>query len=130
MSQENVEIVRRAVAAINDRDLDGYMACCSEDVQLCTPLVAGLYEGREGIKRWFSDIEDAAPDFRIDIQRAEAVGPDHVIAFISTRSTGRSSGIPLGFEAANVYDLLAGEITRVRNFLDQGDALKAVGLEE
>ena len=38
MSQENVEMVKRAVAAINQRDIDGYLACCTEDVQLVTPV--------------------------------------------------------------------------------------------
>jgi ketosteroid isomerase-like protein len=130
MSQENVEVVRRAVAAINDRDLDGYLACCSEHVELRTPLIVGVYEGRKGIQRYFSDVEDAAPDFRIDINRVETVGPDQVLAFIRTRGTGRATGIPLGFEATNVYDLVDGQITRVRIFLDASEALKAVGLAE
>ena len=130
MSQENVEVVRRAVAAINDRDLDGYMACCSEHVEVRTPLIDGVYEGRKGIQRYFSDVEDAAPDFRIDIDRVETVGPDQVLAFIRTRSHGRVTGIPLGFEATNVYDLVDGQITRVRIFIDASKALKAVGLEE
>ena len=60
----------------------------------------------------------------------ETVGPDQVLAFIRTRGTGRTTGIPLGFEATNVYDLLDGQITRVRIFLDASEALKAVGLEE
>jgi ketosteroid isomerase-like protein len=62
VSQENVGIVRRVVAALNGRDLEGYLACCSEDVELHLPVVAGVYEGLEGIKRWFTDIEDAGPD--------------------------------------------------------------------
>jgi ketosteroid isomerase-like protein len=130
MSQENVETVRRAIAAINDRDLDAYLSCCTEHVELRTPLIAGVYEGRDGIQRWLSDVEDAAPDFQIDITRVEAVGPDQVLAFIRTRGTGRATGIPLGFEATNVYDLVDGQITRVRIFLDATEALKAVGLEE
>ena len=130
MSQENVEIVRRAVAAINDRDLDGYMACCSEHVELHTPLIVGVYEGRKGIQRYLTDVEDAAPDFKIEINRVEAVGPDQVLGSIRTRSTGRATGIPLGFEATTVYDLVDGQITRVRIFLDASEALKAVGLED
>ncbi len=129
MSQENVELVRRAVAAINARDLDAYMACCSEHVELRTPLIVGVYEGRQGIQRYFTDVEDAAPDFHIEINRVEAVGADQVLAFIRTRSTGRATGIPLGFEATNVYDVADSQITRVRIFLDANEALKAVGLE-
>jgi hypothetical protein len=37
MSQENLQVVKRAVEAVNHRDIDGYLACCTEDVQLCDP---------------------------------------------------------------------------------------------
>jgi hypothetical protein len=32
MSQENLELVKRAVAALNERDIDRYLACCTEDI--------------------------------------------------------------------------------------------------
>src|SRR5215211_2371841 len=58
MSEENVETVRRAVAAVNARDIDRYLACCTEDVELRTPLVpiGGIYEGPDDIRRFFADI--------------------------------------------------------------------------
>jgi hypothetical protein len=34
MSQANVELIKRAVAAINARDLDGYLAYCTADIEL------------------------------------------------------------------------------------------------
>ena len=37
MSQENVEIVRRAVAAINQRDIDGYLAVLHRGRPPCDP---------------------------------------------------------------------------------------------
>ena len=60
MSQENVELVKRAVASVNQRDIDGYLACCTEDVQLITPIadVSGAYDGRDGIRRFFADIAE------------------------------------------------------------------------
>jgi ketosteroid isomerase-like protein len=127
-----VEIVRRAIAAINARDLDGYLACCTEGVELRTPFDAlgGVYRGRQGIERFLGDIEDAAPDFRIDLERLNAIGPDRVLAFMRASSTGRASGIPMGTEQANVYDLIDGKISRIRIFFDRREALKAVGLEE
>ena len=97
MSQENVEVVKRAVGAINRRDIDGYLACCTEDVQLVTPVaeVGGAYDGPEGIRRFFTDIGDAAPDFKIVIESLEAVGPDRVLGFMRVLGTGRASGIPI-----------------------------------
>jgi len=132
MSQENVDLVRRAVAALNARDLDGYLACCTEDVALHTPLEAfvGVYERRDGIRQWLVDVEDAAPDFRIDLQDVKAVGSDQVLAFAHLGTTGRASGVPLAGDSGNVYDLVDGKIRRTRIFLDRADALKAVGLEE
>jgi len=55
MSQENVAIVHGAIAAINKRDIDGYLACCTEDVQLITSFAeigGGLPRQREAGRGW------------------------------------------------------------------------------
>ena len=132
MSQENLEVVKRAIAAINARDIDGYLACCTEDVVLRTPMaeITGEYEGADGIKRFLVDVEDAAPDFRIDAERVESVGASQVLAFLQITASGRSSGIRQDAATANVYDLVEGKINRIRIFLDRHEALNAVGLTE
>jgi ketosteroid isomerase-like protein len=130
MSQENVETVRRAIAAINARDIDAYLACCTENVELLLPMAGAEYLGADGIKRFFTDIEDIGPDFRIEVQRVQALGDSNVLAFLRIGATGRASGIVTGAESANVYDLIEGKISRVRIFLDRDEALQAVGLAE
>ena len=129
-AQENVDVVRRLIAGLNAHDLEGYLMCCHEDVELHLPVVAGVYEGREGIRRWFADIEDAGPAFHADLQRVEAVGDDHVLAFFHVTSTGRASGAPVTMETANAYDLIDGKISRIRIFVDPRAAREAVGLGE
>ena len=131
MSQENVGLVERAIAAINARDIEGYLACCTENVKLETPVapVGGVFEGIDGIGRFFRDIEEAGPDFRIEIDGMEEVDSQWVLAFLRTSSTGRASGIPLALTLTNVYDLIDGKISHIRIFLDRHEALKAVGLE-
>lgn len=129
MSQENLEVVRRAVAALNARDLEGYLACCTRDVELHIPeMLTGVYEGSQGIRRFLTDVEDAAPDFHIDLQDLRAVGDDQVLASVQTGSHGRASGIPMVTTQTNVYDLVEGKIRRVRIFVDHHQALEAVGL--
>ena len=131
MSQENVETVRRAIAAINAREIDAYLAFCTENVELLiAESVGAQYLGAEGIRRFFTDIEDAGPDFRIEVQRVRAIGDSNVLALLRVGSTGRASGIVTGAETANVYDFIDGEISRIRIFLDRDEALKAVGLEK
>jgi ketosteroid isomerase-like protein len=132
MPQENVRLVERAIAAINARDIESYRACCTEDVKLETPMVAvgGVYEGIDGIRRFLTDIEEAAPDFRIELDGVEKVDSKRVIAFLRNNSTGRASGIRMAWHQTNVYDLIDGKISHVRIFVDRQEALKAVGLEE
>ena len=132
MSQENVRLVERAIAAINARDIEGYRACCTENVKLETPMAAvgGVYEGIDGIRRFLTDVEDAAPDFWIELDGVEEVDSKRVIAFLRSSSTGRASGIPMAWPSTNVYDLVDGKISHIRIFLDRAEALKAVGLAE
>lgn len=132
MSEENVRLVERAIAAINARDIEGYLACCTENVKLETPMAAvgGVYEGIDGIGRFFTDIEEAAPDFRIELDGVEEVNSKRVLAFMRTGSTGRASGIRMAALQTNVYDLIDGKISHIRIFFDRQEALKAVGLEE
>jgi ketosteroid isomerase-like protein len=132
MSEENVRSVARAIAAINARDIEGYRACCTENVKLETPMAAvgGVYEGIDGIRRFLTDVEEAAPDFRIELDGVEGVDSKRVIAFLRSSSTGRASGIRMAWPSTNVYDLIDGKISHIRIFLDRQEALKAVGLEE
>ena len=132
MSEENVELVKRAVASVNQRDIDGYLACCTEDVQLITPVadVAGAYVGREGIRRFFADIADAGPDFKLTIERLEEVGPNRVLVLMRVTATFRASGIPTETATGNVYDLADGKIKMIRIFVDRNQALEAAGLRE
>jgi ketosteroid isomerase-like protein len=131
VSQENVETVRRAIVAINARDIDAYLARCTEDVELLISASVGAdYLGADGIKRFFADIEETGPDFRIQMQHVQAIGDSTVLALLRVSWAGRASGIVTGSETANVYDFIDGKMSRIRIFLDRGEALKAVGLEE
>jgi hypothetical protein len=134
MSQENVEVVKRAVAAVNDRDIDSYLACCTADVRMESPVapIEGAYEGADGIRRFFADVLDTGPDFRITIERLESIGTDRVLGFMLLNLSGRASGINLGSDipSTNLYDFTDDKIKRVRIFLDRREALKAAGLSE
>jgi len=146
MSQENIEVIERAVAALNERDVDGYLACCTDDIQLRTPWAAveGVYEGSQAIRRFFADLRDTALDFRLTIERADPIGANRVLVFLRATGSGRASGIPAGGMAggvndpsaatevptANIYDFVGGKIASIRIFVDRAEALEAVGLQE
>jgi hypothetical protein len=100
-------------------------------LELLIPASVGAeYLGSEGIRRFFTDIEDAGPDFRIEVQRVQAIGDSNALALLRVGSTGRASGIVTGAESANVYDFIDGKIRLVRVVFDRKEALEAVGLRE
>jgi len=96
MSQENVATVGRAVAAINARDVDAYLACCTENVELLMPLAGAEYLQTDGIRRFFTDIEDIGPDFRIEVQREPAdwrSRPAPALRSLSTSAAATSASV-------------------------------------
>jgi ketosteroid isomerase-like protein len=126
MSRE--ELVKKAISAVNRRDLDAYLDCCTDDIELHTPVApfAGAHEGPAGIRRFFQDLEDASPDFRLELERLELVG-DQALAFLRSHASGRISGVPLDVETANIYDFEGDRIQRVRIFTDRQEALEIMG---
>jgi ketosteroid isomerase-like protein len=125
------DLVTNAISAVNRRDVEAYLACCTEDIQLHTPLATftGPAEGAAGIRRWFQDIEDASADFRLELELLELVG-DQALAFLRAHGSGRASGVPLDLETANLYDFEGDRIRRVRIFSERQEALKLLGLPE
>jgi hypothetical protein len=134
MSQENVETVRRAITAINDRDLDRYVACCTAEVQLQTRFggLDQVYEGVDDVRQFVAELVDTGPDFRIVIERLEALGSDRVLAFTRITLHGRASGLAAADQTptANVYDLVDSKLNRITLYRDRHTALEVLGLPE
>jgi ketosteroid isomerase-like protein len=146
MSEANLQLVERVVAAVNERDVDGYLACCTDDIKLRTPWAAleGVYEGPAAIRRFFADLQDWAPDFRLTVERAEPIGATRVLVFLRASLSGRASGLPAvamsggvggapaagELSTATVFDFVGGKVASIRAFLDRDQALEAVGLAE
>ena len=55
---------------------------------------------------------------------------DDVVAFVRYRGRGTESGVEVEASMANVWTIRDGKAIRLRQFLDRGKALEAVGLSE
>jgi ketosteroid isomerase-like protein len=135
MSQENVEVVRRMLEWAGDTAELGIVVTELFDPEIewhDTPSLpgAGVYRGHEAVRRHIDDYLDAWENAEIAIQGIEPVG-DRVLARIRYVGVGRQSGIRLEDNVVTaVYDLRDGRILRVRQFVDEANALEAVGLSE
>jgi ketosteroid isomerase-like protein len=95
MSQENVEIVRRAFEAFNRDDVDAAVADFAPDCEYipsgAIPGGAGVSRGPEGYKRWASWLRDEFDDAHLEIHELIDAG-DHVWVSLTARGRGKQSG--------------------------------------
>ena len=90
MSQENVELTRRAFKAFDDRDLDALLAVLDDDVE-AFPILAGMegdYRGHDGIRRWWAGLLGTFPDFRAEIAELRDLGDVTLAVAPPARSRG------------------------------------------
>ena len=133
MSQENVEIVKRAGEFLERRDWHGATDLFDPNVELYG-TVGGLEEGK--ILRGLSEIgrafdlenDEVWEDHRIEPQEFIDAG-DRVV--VLQREYQRSkSGAELVIDTATILDLRDGRIVRMQGYMNPAEALEAVGLSE
>jgi ketosteroid isomerase-like protein len=126
VSQQSFETVRAVVVALNERDVDRYLASCTRNVELvpATAPIAGTYTGAGGIRRFFADLQETAPNIHVEIERLEAVG-GNVLAYERGNASGRASGVHGELEFTTVYEFAGAKNRRISVFLDRQEAIEA-----
>jgi ketosteroid isomerase-like protein len=135
MSQENVEVVRRANALFRAGDLEALIDLYHPDAEwrdlLRAPDMPEAVHGRTAIsalwKEWLETFDDAIVEINEYIDA-------HPWVICPTRwgGTGKQSGATIDLRTADAYLVREGKIVRavVTSYPDVETALKAVGLEE
>jgi ketosteroid isomerase-like protein len=133
MSQENVEIVRRAMEAWNREDMAALAAMSDAEVEFVS-IFAGMegrtYRGYDGLREYFADMRDAWTEFHRDIEEVIEAGDDQVVVFFHLRGTARTSGVSVDEDVTTVFELSKGRLYRMVVFRDREEALEAAGLSE
>ena len=80
MSEANVEIAKRALDALNRRDVDAFMECVTSDIEFTAAMsgtvAGGSLRGREGIEALFADIRDTWEEHRMVIEEIRDLGDE------------------------------------------------------
>jgi ketosteroid isomerase-like protein len=132
MSRENVEFARRAYGAFNTRDISGWLAMHSADVELHDlPTIPGaaVHRGHAEMRRWADELIETAEDLRFEPQRFIEAG-EFVLVAVRASATGRGSGAPVQMSFFHVFELSDGKIRRLLSYIEEADALQAVGLRK
>jgi len=107
MSQENVEIVRNAVAALDRGDIDAILRLCDDDILITQPPqlpgISSQQHGHRGVLEAFAIWPEQWDDYRVEVLRIRAAPANKVIAITRTRGRGRQSGIEVDMEFSFVF---------------------------
>jgi ketosteroid isomerase-like protein len=136
MSEENVEIVRRALEANRSGPPDATVEVVKElahpDFEFTSRLSSiegSTYRGPDGLRRYFEDMADAFQEWRNDVNEMTEVGPDTVLADITFHATGHS-GVAVELQSFVACVLSSGKIVRIHAYPSRREALEAAGLSE
>ena len=134
MSQENVEVVRRAVDEFNEWGFDGFgkSDLVVDDVEFHEPPeqpAPRVARGREEVRKMGKEFESAWAEHNTEAEEIRAVDADRVLLVSVEHFKGRD-GIEVEAPLAAIFTLRDGKIVRWQAFWDRQKALEAAGLSE
>ena len=133
MSQENVEIVRDAFAAVNRGDRATAIGYLHPEIVIdATRRVFNptTYVGMQGIQQWIADTDEVWEQFGLDVSEYMDAS-DKVVVIGRLVGRGKSSGANVEQPIAGIWTLREGRIVRGEiGYTDRGEALEAAGLKE
>jgi ketosteroid isomerase-like protein len=127
--QENVDTVRRLLAAFNRRDDDAVLELVDPEIEFHSALVEKQsYQGYGGVRKYLESLDAAWSEWHTENDRFLAAGEDQVLHLYRIVGLGKGSGVPVQHDFAILWTLRAGRVLRGEAFLNQADGLDAAGL--
>jgi ketosteroid isomerase-like protein len=138
MSQENVEVVRRAIGGITlaGHDADARAASVErfdpdlefeEDPRFPE---ARTYRGRSEVLRYFTEFVSQFDQYVFTWEELLDAGGHDVLACLHIHGRGKGSSAEFDIRSGWVFTVRDGGIVRIRAYYERAEALKAVGLSE
>jgi ketosteroid isomerase-like protein len=129
MSQQNVDLVRELVDALNRRDLDAALArvapTAEYDLSRTESPMRGVYRGPDEIRRVAEEFYGPWDSVHYDAHELIEIG-DHVLMPYTSHFKGRQ-GIELTAEATWLFTIRDGSFTRLALYQDHDEAIGAAG---
>ena len=121
MSEQSVEVVKRAYAAFAEGDVAAVLAVFADDIEWREAEgmpYGGVFRGGEAVaQNVFGPISQDVEGFAVTPEEFMAAG-DTVAVVVSYTGTGKVSGKPLDLPVVHVWDIQDGKAVRFRQFAD------------
>ena len=131
MSQENVEIVKAVIEAVNRGDLDAAFQDAAPGFELDFSRAVGPWRGVFGFdqaRRVTEEIREIWESARLEPQ--EFIEAGDLVVVPGTQHVKGRGGIEVVARATFVWTIRNGAIERMVMYQEKEDALEAVGLSE
>jgi ketosteroid isomerase-like protein len=131
MSQENVELAKRAYDAFERDDLDEFLTYVDPEVEWHSQMseMEGSTHGHDAVRRWWANLFAVFPDWKPSIVGVRDVG-DFVVIRLRGVGSGAASGVRIDTDLWQVAEIQHGRIVWYAVFLTEEEAREAVGLRE
>jgi hypothetical protein len=133
VSEENVELHRRAVEAYNAHDIEAFIALCDPSIEGHSVFAAvggAVYHGHDGLWRFFRDARDAWGDeIRIEPEAYFDLG-ENTLLFQVLHGHGKQSGAEVAMPVAQVARWRAGLCVWFKGYGQRENALSDLGVVE
>jgi ketosteroid isomerase-like protein len=134
MSQENVEVVRRIIDAINRRDVDAVVEAATEDVVVdwsnSRGLLSGVHHGKEMAREAFETFLEPWDSLQWELEELIELGDDQVLTVSRLQMRGRGSGVQVNASGASIWTIRDGRVAAISLYQSKVEALEAAGLSE
>jgi ketosteroid isomerase-like protein len=128
----NVEHMRRMLEVHNrsgEALVERYDEFFHPDFEWVPAVVGGVegssYRGREGMRRYYRDRDEAFTEGRVEVVSCEAIADDVVVVLARSTGRGRASGAMVDEEVGIVCWLRDGRISREHAYTSHAAALAA-----
>jgi ketosteroid isomerase-like protein len=132
MSQENVEIVRREVAARNSRDWAVLAEIWHPDIELELVGGSGRFRGAEEIRPFLETLSGLYAEYRVEADEIIDAGEGVVTAErVAGRGLkGSDAGAWVEDRFFRLISLKEGRVWRIKEYRTRDEALEAAGSRE
>ena len=134
MSEENVQIARRAWEAFQRGDMDAFVSFWDPeivyDLQHFHNWPESSYHGVDGIRRFLTEWLEMWGEYEVDVEEVLAAPDGRVVSLFTHRAKGGQSGLPIVLPMAHIVTLRNGKVIRFDVYDDRAEALAAAGLRE
>jgi ketosteroid isomerase-like protein len=133
VDSENVEIMRRWWAGVNDTGMPP-LELCHPAIEIVNPpefLVRGTYGGHDGVREWVREAFDILDDLRVEVEDALDAGDgERVVTMLRLQGVAAHTRIPIDEPWAAVCRVRDGMLWRAEGYVSRRAALEAAGLRD